>query len=482
MRLANVDREIKVREEMSKPQSYEEAEALERMLSEALDELKEIKSELRKKRASEPTAPLLHAIPCLCDEPFGRFLRQLTSTQGESVRRMNQQSFKPILGCRIRANSDIEIVAFDELLSFERAALGITDPDPDYYGIIYRKGARGQNVKAICTKTADLLQHLQGKEEFPDTFFVEQSGETNAEIAELVLDGILEICHRGRFVSGVDARDAVYQPTDAIENFGTISRLSIEALKHGQSLPIDVPEQLSAQMYFYNRVPISPKWMALLGSEEQVAAHLGIAGGGASAGLLDNHWTLSSRTPERAGWLAWWRKRHVRNQNKSSAIFKLYVSPALNAVASAFAGIVEVFTEEGVPQFKVGADLLGLARPDKIVAYFDSFEHVEHVARRLEERLGEVKVQGVPFTADLGGDGLLSWGIDPREKPVLDQEIPFSWRLWITHHLAKSLIVARQSPRADVEPWRFALERLNFEGVETDTWTPTLAFECRAIQ
>lgn len=48
-RLEYLDREIEVREELARPRTLEEADALEKKLAEALEEVKKIKSELKKK-------------------------------------------------------------------------------------------------------------------------------------------------------------------------------------------------------------------------------------------------------------------------------------------------------------------------------------------------------------------------------------------------------------------------------------------------
>src|SRR4029077_16193702 len=129
-------------------------------------------------------------------------------------------------------------------------------------------------------------------------------------------------------------------------------------------------------------------------------------------------------------------------------------------------------------------------RADKIVADLDSFEQVEEVGRALDERLGDVSgqggavtaglwrdggvswAQGVPFTADLCRDGLVSWGMDPHQPPVLAGHEYVSWRRWITNRLASALLDARDVPPAGVEPWRFALQRVRQEGIDTGTWTP----------
>ena len=82
-------------------------------------------------------------------------------------------------------------------------------------------------------------------------------------------------------------------------------------------------------------------------------------------------------------------------------------------------------------------------------------------------------VQGVPFTAEIGGEGLLSWGVDPaQERHRLAWEGPVSWRLFVTSRLARALLHARHESGPGLEPWRFALERLRLEGVDISTWTP----------
>jgi hypothetical protein len=90
-----------------------------------------------------------------------------------------------------------------------------------------------------------------------------------------------------------------------------------------------------------------------------------------------------------------------------------------------------------------------------------------------------VPAQGVPFTSEIAGDGLLSWGMDPpsSEWTALAKGAE-SWRLWLTHRLARALLSARGAAVADtgetaeIEPWRFALERVRLEGIDTDSWTP----------
>ena len=102
-------------------------------------------------------------------------------------------------------------------------------------------------------------------------------------------------------------------------------------------------------------------------------------------------------------------------------------------------------------------------------------EAADAVLARLAGIAG-IAAQGVPFTSEIGGDGLLSWGVDPpagERSSLWDGRE--SWRLWLSHRLARALIDARaaETPEnAGIEPWRFALERVRLDGVDTATWTP----------
>jgi hypothetical protein len=163
---------------------------------------------------------------------------------------------------------------------------------------------------------------------------------------------------------------------------------------------------------------------------------------------------------------------HPGAARAGSRSFKLYVSPPAEHLREAFNATLEVLTEVRAPSFKIGRDLYGVLRPDKLVAYFGSREAVHDAGDRLRRRLEGMPAQGVPFTAALDAEELLSWGTDPpRGEHLLAWQGP-SWRRWITDRLAVALLSAKAAAATALEPWQFALDRLRLEGIETTTWTP----------
>lgn len=286
-----------------------------------------------------------------------------------------------------------------------------------------------------------------------------------------MLDGVLELeTGGGHFVSGTRAHAVLYQDRTARQAAGLIERLSAEAIHYGARLEELEPVKLSARLYFFNRLPVTPRWRRELPDESAVATLLGLEPGGCNHRLLDRHWRRLPPNTGNEGWLIW-RRESVRPPDRLG--YKLYLSPHPRAVHEAFRGALEVLTGLEAPHFKVARDVYGLLRPDKLVIYLPTFDALAALARALAQRLEGTPVHGVPFTSELAGQGLLSWGMDP---PRLTRALPWlerpSWRLWVTNALAIALCAARAQPSQQVEPERFALDRLRLEGIDTATWTP----------
>ncbi|MFL6262430.1 MAG: hypothetical protein ACJ76Y_22250 [Thermoanaerobaculia bacterium] len=379
---------------------------------------------------------------------------------------------RDLLGRELRANPAYELVLWDRLAPEERHALDLLPRDPDFYGVLRPRSAEGPaaalGVKAVDRDTALLFLTLREAGPLPAyvrSALGEAAGRT---IARLIADGVLEIERAGAFLCG----PAALQVRETLANGGRLAGLSIAALRYGQALATDDPLRLSFRLYGYNRRPLTPRWQRLLAGPEAVQAHLGIAPGGANRKLLDRTWRSS---PPSEAWLSWHSRADEPAADPRGATWKLYISPAPEALAEGFGAVLEALAAARAGQFKIGAGAAGLLRPDKIVAYFPSFERLEEAARAVEPRLAGAPAQGVPFTSEIAGDGLLSWGMDPpaaERDPWGGRE---SWRLWLTHRLARALLAARnvgENAGEEIEPWRWAVERLRLEGIDPDTWTP----------
>lgn len=373
-----------------------------------------------------------------------------------------------------RANSAYELVLFDRLPPEQKGILDGLRKDPDHYGILRPREGTGLGIKSVCRDTALLYLTLQEPGPLPAYVRAVFGGACNQDVAELVLDGVLEIERDGAFVTRADAYEVIYreQPTSTDE--GVVARLSRDALKYAQNLEIADVQRLSARMYFYNRLPATPEWRRRFPSPEAVVEHLGIGPGGDVRPELDRHWAKVTLPPLQDGWLMWRARRPSPDSDQSATTYKLYVSPRCEDLRETFRATADVAARLGVGRFKVGKDIYGMLRPDKLVVYFGRFEDVQKAADLLLGRLDGCPAQGVPFSADLGGAGLLSWGVDPpREQQVLDWQERESWRLWITNRLAMALVAAKSGLSRTVEPWKFALERLRLEGVDTESWVPS---------
>ena len=185
-------------------------------------------------------------------------------------------------------------------------------------------------------------------------------------------------------------------------------------------------------------------------------AVLGMTVGGATRRLLESAYEASSLP----GWYAFAR---TGVPVQLAAACKLYVSPSPAALADAFPRIVAELVRAEVRSFKVGRGIEGLLRPDKVIAYFDRRDDLDRVADALERVLSGCPAQGVPFTADIAGDGLLSWGVDP---PL--GHAALSWRSWVTKKLAASLTARRAMP--EVDPVAATLDDIRAAGVDPERW------------
>ena len=325
------------------------------------------------------------------------------------------------------------------------AALARLPDDPDFYGVLRpRQGAVavGLGIKAVDRETALLFLDpaRAGGAAGLRAVGPRRGGRPHGRAAGGGRRPRGRAGRRLRRRSGRPDRRRERGPAGE----GRLARLSIAALQYGQALAIDDPLRLSFRLYGYNRRPLTPRWQRLLASAGAVQAHLGIAPGGANRPLLDRAWRAS---PPSAAWLSW-RSRSTRAGEagasaEGSDLEALRQSRRPRRWRRASAPSSTRWRPARAAQFKIGAGAAGLLRPDKIVAYFPDFERLAAAAEAVSARLAGVPAQGVPFTSEIGGDGLLSWGMDPPAAERGAWGGRESWRLWLTHRLARALLAAR---------------------------------------
>ncbi len=370
-------------------------------------------------------------------------------------------------GAVFRANPELQAVVVDRLTEPERTLLGARLRDPNVYGVLRPRGDGPYSLKVIDRDTALLFLTLA--EPGPMPRFVRDALGSRADsvLARLVLDQVLEIERDGRFVRGPSALGAgesrAMDDESATADESRLARLSRAALRYGEALQLDDAAMLAARLYGYNRQPVSPEWARRLATRAAVARHWGLERPAVRA-ALGRDW--SDDGGRDGPWLSWWSRRPAA---EARCPFKLYVSPAREQAAEAFAAAVAAFARGRAHAFKIASDVGGLHRPDKLVAYFSDWADLQETAERLCAALATCPAQGVPFTADAGGDGLVSWGMDPPPDGGAATE---SWRSWLAGRLALALVAARRDPARTVAPSAFALERIRLDGVDPRTWAP----------
>lgn len=382
-----------------------------------------------------------------------------------------------ILTANFCANREYSLVLFDRLPPDQQEMLRDLTKDPEFYGVLVPPAGSQRKTKSACQSTALLLFTLMEPGPIPAYVKTALGERANQSIAEMVLDEVLMIEHDGGFVCGSAAYDLLYSEPHVEETNVPLSDLTRNALEYGQMLDLEDSNMLSARLYAYNRVPLSPRWGRLFPDRDAVAQWLGIDRKGALRPMLDARWERVPVSAQNEGWFQWTSPIKRADTGEDVTGYKLYVSPMPEATREAFKVVVECLDDSAAYHFKVGDDGYGLLRPDKIVVYFRSFAALEETGRRIAARLPDCPAQGVPFTAALEGSRLLSWGVDPpKQNGVLPWQERESWRMWITNRVAVAMIGARQSQNGRLAPWRFALERLRLDAIDTDTWTPLAGF------
>lgn len=359
---------------------------------------------------------------------------------------------------------------FDRLSPSERYAYRGLRSEAEHYGVLRPREDVHLTAKSVSCDTALLLLTLHELSPLPQYLMDRLGDRCEPEIARMVLDGILEVELGDRMISGPEALQLV-SPNQASSGFrNSLSELSLRALQYAAELSISDPATLAQRLYAYNQIPCSQRWLRLLPDAASVREYLGVERP-AVAKALDTAWRALP-VNDGSPWTAWRSKRRD-SSDPFEKTFKLYVSPACSALPEAFAETAVTFARSRGFQWKAGRGVRGLLRPDKIVAYFHRFSDLQETAARLVAKLDGCSPHGVPFTCEVAGAGLLSWGLDPpRDERTVSWLSQTSWRSRICNRLGASLALYKTAAQPGVSPAEFATERLRLEGIDPDTWTP----------
>ena len=368
-----------------------------------------------------------------------------------------------LAGATLRTHPDVELVALSALSAAEQRAL-LGDRKPSRTQSLLRSN-HGATLKVVGPRTAQLLRAFRRPAPLADKAAWRDDRAIDHVIARFVLDGLLELRGRDGFVSGAAAQPLVCRPGAARR--AARAGLAVEALQYAQSLGSRDAREVAQRLYDFNRLPETATWRSRLAGPADVRAFLGVDGSGEIARLLRAHWLSPRVTRRRAPWLMW----RARSSPEVSDNYKVYVSPTLEALPDAFAATVRTLACIGAPEFKVGRELWGLLRPDKLVIYFSSPLELRRGLRALRIALRGIPAHGVPFAAPADESGVLFWGIDPpADSAASTVRGTESWRRWVAVQLAAYLSAAKARPNGTVQPWVFALDRLALDGVDVHRW------------
>jgi hypothetical protein len=364
-----------------------------------------------------------------------------------------------------RFHPGVELVLYDRLDPAHQARVAHLTRDPGFYGLL----VTASTTKAVDRDSALLLLTLRTPGPIPQYALRALGGNAGRTVAGLVLDGILEIEHEGVFRSGAAAVSLVGEASGDDAATGVIDRLSIDAVRYAASLPIRETSILAGRLYRYNQIPLTPRYQRAYEAESD-DVRLGLAVPRAAA-ILARSWTRVS--PTGAPWMSWIARREVDRPGERQGTYKLYVSPAVDAVRWVFPEVLGAVTSHRPFACKVGKGMYGLLRADKMVIYFARRDDLHGAASAVADALSGVSAQGVPFSSAITADGLLSWGIDPPDDVGLAGLLRSeSWRERLTNQMAAALVGA--SPRGDGldAVVRFVLRRLEAHGIDVRTWRP----------
>jgi hypothetical protein len=364
-----------------------------------------------------------------------------------------------VAGRDLRANSAYTLHAWDSVPQEYRQSLSATLDPESVAGVLVAGPGSALPDKVVGPGGAALFNRLQRPGRAVDV--------PAALLARLVLDGVLEIWTDEGFRSGPAAHELLLEPRPWPAAGGRISALSLAALSYAERLPAVGVAVLTARLYGFGRVPLSGRWARAYPGPDAILGLLGSGG-------LEQDWN----GPDRGDWLSWHRTTEPAAGAAGPELpYKLYISPHVDELTEVLPAAVAALTATDASRFKIGADAAGLLRPDKFVVYLRDAGQLRTVAGELARALAGARPHGVPFSAELAGDGLLSWGGDPPRDAGPAGGAPESWRLSVCRRLAEHLMAAKAAGLPALSPAEYAVARLATDGVRLPAFAPAALAE-----
>jgi hypothetical protein len=371
-----------------------------------------------------------------------------------------------------RAGQQYMLVEANQMYQSGQDALIDIFNDEDIFGLFIPEVQNENSTYKVAYKDIALLFYFfQSEGKLPHYIRRNFDDEINRILAKLVLDGILEIKWQDEFLTGVNAQVALYEFKDSNDSTNShIINISEKAINYGLSLQDIDTRSLSTKIYCYNTLPVSENSYTYLNDSFAIEKYLEIDN--LYQRKMLKGWTKSAPSDE-FSWISWFydaTKNKINNKERST--YKIYISPTIESMPKVFLKFLEVLPQTKAFSFKVGSELQGLLRPDKWVVYFHDKADLLEASELFIPAFANFPVQGVPFTAPIDSKGILSWGIDPPRKEVLQNIEGGSWRANLTDKIAIAIGQAKDAKIEGAEAYNFVMNKLFLENIDASTWTP----------
>jgi hypothetical protein len=280
----------------------------------------------------------------------------------------------PFATKKLRPGASYTLVEWHHLNIGEQQMLSGLYDEAEVYGIFRPSaGVHHLTQKVAYKEVALLYLHLVHTNILPRYLCINVESELHETIAQLVLDGILEMEDEGDFISGIRAVKAIFGETIGARSTipSRLSTLSTQAIQYAFLLRNLNKRPLSYRLYTFNTMPWDEFARSKFHSGYSVKEFLLSSAECNIDSLLHEYWKFDNLSEEKY-WLSWWRPAAERNYSIAAdkPTFKLYLSPVISDLPNVFQDAIPVLTASAAFSFKVGSTVRGLLRPDKMVAYF----------------------------------------------------------------------------------------------------------------